>query len=199
MENLFKSKKALRRHIQEERNKMSFEQRADLSFEIMNNLWSLSDYENAKHVFFFISFRSEVLTEPMIKRSLSESKTVMLPCTFPEKRIMIASEVRDLEKELFIGNYDIPEPREEFIRPVDPLQIDAVILPGVAFDEIGRRLGYGGGYYDRFLESCRDDCLKIALAFELQIVKEVPAQFHDQTVDYVITEKRIIKAKGRRE
>jgi 5-formyltetrahydrofolate cyclo-ligase len=105
---------------------------------------------------------------------------------------MMASRIMNLDGDLRMGNYNILEPREECLRPVSPERLDVVLMPGVAFDLTGGRLGYGGGYYDRFLESCSPRCLLIALAFELQIVEHVPCADHDIHIHKIVTEKRVI-------
>ncbi|OFW56906.1 MAG: 5-formyltetrahydrofolate cyclo-ligase [Candidatus Solincola sediminis] len=185
-------KKALRKKIQALRDGVSTEERDALSARVADNLWSLPEFESARSILFFISFRSEVNTVPMIERSIAGGKITCLPCTDMKSRGMIASQVLDLGKDLVLGNYDIMEPRQEAIRPVAAERIDIVLMPGVAFDEGGGRLGYGGGYYDRFLEKCRPDCRLIALAFELQLVDEVPRAEHDRLIHTIVTERRII-------
>jgi 5-formyltetrahydrofolate cyclo-ligase len=190
---LQQQKKELRKRIQETRDSLSPEEREALSARVSDNLWSLSEFAAARTVLFFISFRSEVNTVPMIARSIADGKVTCLPSTETESRTMIASQVLDMDKDLRLGNYDIPEPKPEAIRPVPAESIEVVIMPGVAFDERGGRLGYGGGYYDRFLEKCRPSCRLIALAFELQIVDEVPRAEHDRLIHDIVTEDRIIR------
>jgi 5-formyltetrahydrofolate cyclo-ligase len=185
-------KREIRREIQEKRDCLTLWERERLSELILHNLWSLPEFRKAQTVFFFISFRSEVNTVPMIKKALSEGKRVCLPYTFTDHKEMVASQVTNLERELTLGNYDIMEPRPEFLRPVPPREIDIIILPGVAFDCAGRRLGYGGGYYDRFLRRCDHRCHLVALCFELQVIDEVPCSDHDHRVHKIVTEKRII-------
>jgi 5-formyltetrahydrofolate cyclo-ligase len=185
-------KKELRKKIQEARDRLPAEERDALSAHVADNLWSLPAFATARSVLFFISFRSEVNTVPMIERAIADGKTTCLPSTDVESRGMIASRVLDMEKDLVLGNYDILEPRPEAVRPVPAGSIDVVIMPGVAFDASGRRLGYGGGYYDRFLGKCSPRCRLIALAFELQLVDEVPCAEHDRLIHTIVTENRII-------
>jgi 5-formyltetrahydrofolate cyclo-ligase len=90
------------------------------------------------------------------------------------------------------GVFGILEPRKESARIFNPEEIDLVIVPGVAFDEHRNRIGFGAGFYDRFLESVRPSCAKIGIAFEFQIYDEVPVEEHDIPLDLVITEKRTI-------
>ncbi len=189
-------KKELRACIQEQRDALSPAEREALSQRVADHLWSMPEFRDAQTIFFFISFRSEVSTEPMIRRAIAEGKRVCLPYTYPETKAMVASQILDFDSELRLGNYDILEPAEEFIRPVEPADIDLIITPGVAFDVRGGRCGYGGGYYDRFFNQRRAGCPLVALAFELQIVEDVPRGDHDQPVDKVVTEERVIDCTG---
>jgi 5-formyltetrahydrofolate cyclo-ligase len=189
---IHKRKKELRKKVQETRDSLDPEQRQLLSAEVGENLWSIPEFNQAETLLFFLSFRSEVDTKPMIIRALEEEKAVCVPCTDMETKAMMASRIMNLDGDLRMGNYNILEPREECLRPVSPERLDVVLMPGVAFDLTGGRLGYGGGYYDRFLESCSPRCLLIALAFELQIVEHVPCADHDIHIHKIVTEKRVI-------
>jgi len=189
---IHKRKKELRKKVQEIRDSLDPEQRRLLSAEIGENLWSIPEFNQAETLLFFLSFRSEVDTKPMILRALEEKKAVCVPCTDMENKAMMASRIMNLDGDLRMGNYNILEPREECLRPVPPQRIDAVLMPGVAFDLTGGRLGYGGGYYDRFLERCSPSCLLIALCFELQIVEHVPCADHDIHIHKIVTENRVI-------
>ena len=113
---------------------------------------------------------------------------------------MILSEIRQYPEEVEPGAYGIPEPKKEFIRRVDPDTVDLFVLPGVAFDVHGGRLGYGAGYYDRILVGTAPsrDFLRvslIALAFELQLVDRVPSSVHDVRVHKIVTEERVIECR----
>jgi len=101
--------------------------------------------------------------------------------------------VKDFEKELALGDLGVYQPREEFYRIVSPDELDLVIIPGVAFNKRGDRLGRGGGYYDRFLKQLRKQVPIVALAFEVQIVEDIPLEESDMPVDFIITEQRIIE------
>jgi 5-formyltetrahydrofolate cyclo-ligase len=93
---------------------------------------------------------------------------------------------------MLTGYMGIAEPDASILHRVDPLEIDMVVVPGVAFDMARNRIGYGGGYYDRFLCTLRPDCLKVAVAFELQVFDSIPAASYDIPVDIIVTEERII-------
>jgi 5-formyltetrahydrofolate cyclo-ligase len=189
---IHKKKKELRKKVQVLRDVLDPMQQRLLSDKIAANLWSIPEFDSAETILFFISFRSEVDTLSMISRALEEGRTVCIPCTDMGDKSMVASQIMNMDSDLKMGNYNIPEPREECLRPVPPEQIDVILMPGVAFDPTGGRLGYGGGYYDRFLEKCSPDCKLIALAYELQIVEHVPCADHDHHIHKIVTEKRII-------
>jgi 5-formyltetrahydrofolate cyclo-ligase len=189
---IHKKKKELRKKVQELRDSIDPELRGSLSARVAENLWSIPEFAAAESILFFISFRSEVDTIPMIRRALDEERAVCVPSTDSDHKAMQACRIFDLENDLQLGNYDIMEPKPECLRPVPPNELDVVLMPGVAFDFTGARLGYGGGYYDRFLEKCSPRCMLIAIAFELQMVEHVPCADHDHHVHKIVTEKRVI-------
>jgi 5-formyltetrahydrofolate cyclo-ligase len=189
---IHKKKKELRKKVQELRDALDPQQRRLLSERIADNLWKVPEFASAETILFFISFRSEVDTLSMIRRTLDEGRTVCIPCTEVDDKSMVASRILNMDGDLEVGNYNILEPRKECLRPVPPRDIDIVLMPGVAFDSTGGRLGYGGGYYDRFLEKCSPECRLIALAFELQVVDHVPCADHDHHIHMIVTEKRVI-------
>jgi len=176
---------------------LSGEEIREYSRQIARRLYGLPEYRESRVIMFFLSFRSEVDTRSMVEESLARGKEVLVPKALPDSRELIASRLLDCREDLAPGAYGIPEPKESALRAVDPLQIDLLIVPGVAFSEDGRRLGYGGGYYDRFFGRLRPEVPLLALAFELQIVPEVPVQPWDRPVDLIVTEKRVIRV-GRR-
>ena len=112
----------------------------------------------------------------------------MVPIADLKKRVLYHSEIKDFS-DLEIGTFGVLEPKEECIRPVMPEKLDIVIVPGLAFDLQGNRIGYGGGFYDGFLKGL--SAPKIALAYEWQIVNCVPSDEHDVKVDKIVTEDRI--------
>jgi 5-formyltetrahydrofolate cyclo-ligase len=149
----------------------------------------------SKNTFFvYVSFRSEVATFDLINGLLSAGKTVTVPITRTREKRLDAIRIQNLDADLVPGYCDIPEPPESLCRTnrVDPTEIEVIFLPGSVFDERGGRFGYGGGFYDRFV-SAIPKSLRVGLAFELQIVEKAPLQPHDELLDLVITEERVIK------
>ncbi|HDH96432.1 MAG TPA: 5-formyltetrahydrofolate cyclo-ligase [Proteobacteria bacterium] len=107
--------------------------------------------------------------------------------------------MHDLNRDLAPGAFGIPEPRGAELPEVDEDEIELVVTPGAAFDMLGYRLGYGGGFYDRLFAQIRPDCLKVGIAFSFQLVDSVPHEPTDVPVDIVVTDQHIIRAYELRE
>lgn len=139
----------------------------------------------------YLPFRNE--TDPTLLFPLlwEQGKRVVIPVCDPTRVALIPSLLYHPEEDLQPGTWGILEPKPGCLRPVPPEEIDFVIIPGVAFDSAGNRLGYGGGYYDRFLPLLRPDTRKIATAFQLQVVEALVPDRFDRPVDLVVTEEKI--------
>ena len=186
-------KKTLRTEMLEKRAQLKANEILSKSEEIKNKLFQLEEFENANFIFSFISFKDEIHTHDIIKDTINMGKKIGVPVTIKNPRKLLVSEVKDFDNELEIGPYDILAPKKEFERIIDPKLVDLVLVPGLAFDEYGFRLGYGGGYYDRFFTEIEKNVPKIGLCFNIQIIDKVPINSYDIPVDYIITEKDIIK------
>lgn len=186
-------KRELRKGIIKERMSLKPEEVKQKSELIANRLFSLEEFEISKTVMLYLDFRNEVATEAIIQECFSQGKRVLIPITQLEPPKLIPSELKDYPGDLTTGTYGILEPQKDKIRLVEPEEIDLVLVPGVAFDIKGNRLGYGGGFYDRFLNRTKPGTPFIALAFELQVRDEVYPEPHDHPVHYVITEERVIQ------
>ncbi|GFN22052.1 5-formyltetrahydrofolate cyclo-ligase [Thermanaeromonas sp. C210] len=191
-------KKELRREILTRRDSLPADAVARKSQAIQERLVRLLSWQEARMVMLYVSFGSEVKTGELLQEALRQGKRVAVPYCHREKRELIASEVYRYPEDLSPGTWGIMEPRRDTLRPVKPQAIDLCIVPGVAFDEEGNRLGYGAGYYDRFLPHLRPGTPKIALAYDLQIVASTHPSPYDIPVDLIITETRIIKPVHRR-
>ncbi len=122
---------------------------------------------------------------------LGAGKALCLPRILGPRR-MASFRVTDLAADLAPGTWDIPEPRAG-LPEVLPDEIDLVFVPGSAFDEEGRRCGYGGGFYDSYLPRTRPGTPRVALAFEGQIVAGICSESHDLPVTAIVTERRVIR------
>jgi len=173
------------------REALGEELRAEKSAVIAGRLSRLELFKNARCVFIYVAVRSEVQTRAIIQAALQQGTTVCVPCIDAGKKIMIPCAISDPARELHSGLLGIPEPDPSVCSPVAIHDIDLAIVPGLAFTSAGQRIGYGGGYYDRFLGMWQGS--SCALAFEEQIVDCLP--FHpsrDRAVRRIITESRVI-------
>ena len=190
-------KAMLRKEVLGARDLVSPEVRAKKSLAIMERLFKLDDFRPARILHIFVSFGSEVSTELIIKRSLEIGKRVVVPIIDYKSRRLTLSEIEDYDLDLRPGHWGILEPRNEAVRAVDLDQLDLILIPGVAFDKAGHRLGHGAGYYDKLLAGCKERPLAMALAYEMQVVDDVPVMEYDVKIDGVITEERVIRAKDK--
>lgn len=185
-------KSELRKRLVCRRDQLSPAEIEHKSSLIASRLFTMEAYDKAATVMFFLSFGSEVNTRHMVEETIKRGKRVLAPKTFPEERELIPAQILDWDKDLVSGAYGIPEPGPRCIYPVNPYLVEMLIVPGVAFDKKGNRIGYGGGYYDRFFTLLNPDTPLVALAYELQIIPNVPVDPWDRQVDYIVTEKQII-------
>jgi 5-formyltetrahydrofolate cyclo-ligase len=185
------SKHELRAAIHHARDRVDAGERARASAAIVAALHALPEIAAARMVFCFASFRSEVDTLPFIEDCLRAGKAVAVPRVLGPRH-MEAFLVTRPATDLVTGTWGIPEPRETLLR-LDPQRIDAVVLPGLAFDTSGGRIGYGGGFYDTYLPRLHHTVPRIGVAFEVQLVDHVPRDGHDHRVDVIVTERRVIR------
>lgn len=180
-------KKAMRKELLEKRKALTEGQRQEYGEAIVRHVTEMPEVQSAKVVLLYLDFRGEVSSEGMILWGIEQGKTVCAPVTVVEERRLIPVRI-ETAGEYDVGAYGIREPkmREELVVGVE--EIDAVILPGVGFDRKGGRLGYGGGYYDRFLPRLRPDAKKIAVAYDVQVIDAVPMEEHDTVLDALVTE-----------
>jgi len=180
-------KKKLREELLKKLKSHKEDTRLKKSEKIARKLFCLEEYTKAKTVLFYLSMDGEVDTVRMIKSAIEQGKRVAVPVIRKEAREIFPSLVEDLEAELKVGPYGVRHPKEEYIRPVSLESIDLVVLPGLAFDDAGNRLGRGMGYYDRFLSRLPKHVPTIGLAFDFQMVRDFPPlEPHDFSVSKVL-------------
>lgn len=185
-------KALLRKELLSKRDALSKKDIESKSSLIKKRLFGLREFKEAKFILFYASFRSEVKTEKMIKEAIKSGKRIALPVVSKKRDRLLISELKDYDKELAPGYFNIPEQREKYHRLKFLNEVDLVILPGVGFDEYGNRLGYGGGFYDRLLSETDHNITLIGLAFEVQITPKIQKSPHDIRVNKIVTEKRVI-------
>ena len=180
-------KNQIREIVLEKRNKLDKKIIIEKGNIVKEKLFALPEYKKAKTIMFFLSFSKEVYTHDMVKEALEDKdKEVVVP-KIKEFEIIPCS-IKKFS-ELLPGAYRILEPVE--VKEIEPRKIDIILVPGIAFDKRGYRIGYGKGYYDRFLK--RSKALRIGLCMDFQIVDNIPHKEWDIPMGIVITEKRVIK------
>jgi len=186
----------LRNDILQKRLRLPFEEIFELSSTIQKKFLEIRELKGAKRLALYASFKNEVLTETILEYAVAHRQEVFFPRIVREKKGLMFLKVHDKE-DLASGSYDIKEPVHSHRGIHQPeiavsSSLDIIVVPGIAFDTNGNRLGYGKGYYDKVLGSIKETCLIVALAFDFQIVNTIPAEAHDIKMDKIITESRVI-------
>ncbi|MBO8164071.1 MAG: 5-formyltetrahydrofolate cyclo-ligase [Brevibacillus sp.] len=184
-------KKQLRLHMLKQRGELAEAERVSRSRRAAEHLGKLAPLAACRTILAYYPFRGELDTRPFLKEAARRGQELWLPVCEPAAR-RIRPYVYLGETCLRKGAYGIPEPDPDMVPEADPKRLEAVIVPGVAFDRQGGRLGYGGGYYDRFLAACQQELLLVGLAFSIQLVDEVPRERHDVLLDYLVTEDGVL-------
>lgn len=179
------AKADIRKEVLQRRNQLTAKELESKSFAIYDQLKLLDIYKQASVIYVYMDFKNEVITKHMIEDALCDGKKVAIPKIIDD--IMDFYYIDDIEN-LKSGYFGIREP--------EPIMLakeknSLMIIPGVAFDKKGHRIGYGKGFYDRFLHQ-HEQFKKVALAFELQVLDTIPHETHDVLMDRIITEERII-------
>jgi 5-formyltetrahydrofolate cyclo-ligase len=185
---LAERKRDIRRSVLHERDALLEEDRRARSAAITERLMALPELRTSRTVMAFWWFGSEVDTSGLIEALHAVGKRVVLPRVDGREVAAVVYVPGDPTTQTSFGAM---EPTSAEI--VRPTEIDVVIAPGVAFDRNGGRIGYGGGFYDRFLRTVRADTPVIGLAFAVQLVDEIPRGEHDRLVDVVVTEEELIR------
>jgi len=165
-----------------------------LSSEITAKLVELPTVREARTISTYLDVGSEVRTHGVVEWALRNGKRIIVPVVERASKRLIFSEFKAPE-ELEKGAHGIPEPKREFRRPVALEQADVILVPGVAWDRRGFRIGYGAGYYDRSINALRTHVATVGLAYEFQFVSNVPRSRYDRRVDRIVTESKIIETK----
>ncbi len=187
--NIQETKHSLRVRTLGRRDAVDPWRRKALSEAIVRDLVQTSVYRRSKTVMAYASFGSELQTGEFVRHVLHGGKILLLPKVNAQKGLLDIYRVRDPVRDLQMGTWGIREPRPDLCAWVDPRTIDFVLVPGLAFDVRGARLGYGGGFYDKLLaEDLSPGAWLVAGAFESQMVEKVPVEEHDMIMDVVVTE-----------
>ena len=185
-----RSKESIRLENKKKRDNMDSLIKEKLDQKIYENLIKSNAYVNSNLIFIYVSMKNEVDTHRIIKWSIENGKKVCVPKVISKKDGMEAVLIESFS-DLAPGQYGIFEPKEDKV-VVNPEDVDLVITPGLAFDMSGGRLGYGGGFYDRFLKYTSKYCIKAGVAYSFQLENKIPTGSEDIPVDIIVTENKII-------
>lgn len=180
-------KSALKRRAQ-------IENRQEKSEQIAKKLVATKIYQEAEAIFAYMSYRSEVDTKSVILQALSDRKTVALPRVIPQTSKMVFCKITS-RSDCEAGSYGILEPKSD-CPVIKPTAKSLILVPGCAFTRDGMRMGYGGGYYDRYLQAY-SDAVAVGYAFEEQLFESIPSEEHDRQLDFVVTQNGCFAKNGK--
>ena len=178
-------KKKFRQHAREVISRISPQQAALQSAAAAAAVVSLPEFQRARSVFLYLPMPEEIDTAAIAHAAWADDKVVLLPRCRMSDRAMDACPVFSFRDDMTPSDYGIPEPHS---KPWDAGQVDFVVVPGLAFDRAGGRLGRGAGFYDRFLERLGDHAVTCGLAFHQQVIEHVPMFDHDARLDILVTD-----------
>jgi 5-formyltetrahydrofolate cyclo-ligase len=187
---LKKTKATLRSEIRAISKKNSPEKRAATSVQLCAKLKGQAFFQTAATVLFFAPLPTEVDLWPLLEESFGTEKIVALPRFDSTSQSYIACRVQSLRDEIISGQFSIREPHKNCAE-IPSREIDLILVPGIAFDLHGRRLGQGKGFYDRLLTGIRG--VKCGIAFDEQIVEKIPIEPHDVRMDFILTPTRCVE------
>lgn len=195
-EGAIERKRAIRKEANAARDALAIKD--ELSQAIHERLVSLPEYQKARTIMYYVDVRGEVRTRPFLPGVLGHDKRIVVPyCVDGELALFLLRDMSQLAK----GMYQILEPKPELRdlaeNKIAVRDLDLIVVPGVAFDRNGGRVGHGLGYYDKLLQHARRDTPLVGLAFECQMFPDIPAAANDIIMDKVVTEAAVYAGKGR--
>lgn len=182
-------KKDMRRQWIEERKNIPPEEKERAGGIIGQMFFSQEEYKNSDAIFIYVSMKNEVPTADIINRALMDGKTVAVPVSLKDRKMYFVK--IDSLDDMVKNSLGVYEPQKGIEDEIIPSENTLLVVPGTAFDIQGGRMGYGGGYYDTYIEKYGIENT-LALAFDIQIKERVPREPHDKLMKKIITEKRTI-------
>ena len=182
------NKTEIRKTVLKQRRGLSASKKKQYELRMLNFLQTWDIFNEAGIIHIFLPILDEPETRKIIEFSWKSGKQIVVPCVLPNKPELFHSRLNSFE-DLRPGALGVLEPSPERRIAFTPERFDLVIVPGVAFDRLGGRLGYGKGYYDRFLDQTL--AFRLALAFEFQLLQSIPTETHDIPMDGILTENGI--------
>lgn len=196
-------KQAIRQRIIADRERLAAGMRAQFSHEISRRIVQLPQYQAARIVLGYMNFGAEFASDAWARQVLADGKQLLLPKVNRATNELDAYRVTDLQQQVALGLWNIPEPLPQHCLRVDALStVDFILLPGVAFGRDGARLGYGGGFYDKLLARLDDESgvahhpALVAGAYAMQVVAGIPQEATDRKVEWLVTEIETLHCAG---
>jgi len=194
-ESIVKAKTALRKTIIQKREELGNLKKNEKSIAIAQRLFALDEFKKSKSVFCFLSTSFEVQTERIVRESLRLGKQVLVPLLDPGGENLQASRIPSMDIDFVVGEYGVRQPAPKFRDIVPFSNIDFVVVPGLAFDNLGNRIGYGGGFYDKFFKKITSDVDRVAVSYDFQLFNLVPRSDLDEPVHFLITETKALRCR----
>jgi len=192
MEEMKNTKNTVLTQIAERLDALSKEELEEKHSCIENKLFEFANFMEAQLAFLYTSTSTEIPTEAIIKKALHIEKEVVLPVFTDAKNTIQLYKITDYGKDLVTSKNDVLEPDPEKCKKISLDEIDIAIIPGLAFDDKGGRIGFGNNYYTKLITKLPETCRKVSLAYEEQIADQIQMESRKFTVDIIITDKRII-------
>lgn len=186
----FMRKQDIRKIIKRKRQELNKDIKQELDKKIINNFFNSEYIKKSNVIFIYVGMDTEINTTNIINKLLDMGKRVAVPKVLPENKEMVALEIKSLLDLNESGAFGILEP--DITKKNIGDEIDLIVLPGLAFDKRGYRIGYGGGFYDRFLD-IHNKVKRVSLCYNFQIIENVPEEDFDERVDTIITEDKVIE------
>ena len=195
-------KQSIRQRILFEREQLPAGLRSQFSAEIARRTLQMPEYQAARVVLGYMNFGAEFESEIWVRQALADGKQLLLPKVNRTTNELDIYRVADLQHDLIPGLWNIREPLPDRCVKIDALEVDFILLPGVAFGRDGARLGYGGGFYDKLLARLDDNNgvarspSLVAGAYSMQLVEGIPQDITDRKVQWLVTENETIVTRG---
>jgi 5-formyltetrahydrofolate cyclo-ligase len=192
MDEIREKKVVIRNEMVKKIEGFSESERENKTTRIEERLFDFANFIESRIPLLYLNLPAEVPAENIIRRCFNQNKVVILPVFAKDKKTVSLLKVDDLDKDLRPGPRGVLEPDPERCKKVPLDRVDIAIIPGIAFDEKGGRIGCGHGYYDWLIPELSPTTRKVALAFEEQIIPQIPMESHDKFVDIIVSDQRII-------
>ncbi|MGD9731756.1 MAG: 5-formyltetrahydrofolate cyclo-ligase [Desulfamplus sp.] len=186
------SKKSLIGEVLEKMSMLTQEEREAKQKAVESNLLSFANFLEAEFVLLYIQRSTELPTERIIRTSLDVRKGIVLPAYSESRHSITLLRINNYDADIIRTESDILEPDPNVCKKIPLDMIDVAMIPGLAFDEKGGRVGFGDGFYNRLISKLPETTRKVAIAFEEQLVEHIPMESRKYNLDIIITDKRTI-------